>query len=110
MSATAEQETAARTKAARARLALASAYESFVAGRKVAVGDDGRTLSMAAAAIDLAIELLSPPAPELALAAGSCKEAAELLAQTRAYAPGGSIAIVVDPGKRKLEEALALLS
>jgi hypothetical protein len=100
-----EQDTAAQAKAA-----LTSAYESFVAARKVAIGDDGRTLMMAAAAVDLAIEFLSPPAPDLALAAGSCKEAQGLVDQTRAYAPGGSIAIVVDPGKRKLEEALALLA
>jgi len=105
LSATSEHDTAAQAKAA-----LISAYESLVAARKVAVGDDGRTLLMAAAAVDLAIEFLSPPAPDLALAAGSCKEAQELVGKTRAYAPGGSIAIVVDPGKRKLEEALALLA
>lgn len=105
MSAKPEHDTAALAKAA-----LTSAYESLVAAKKVAIGDDGRTLMMAAAAVDLAIECLSPPSTDLALAAGSCREAFMLVGKTRAYAPGGSIALVVDPGKRKLEEALALLS
>jgi hypothetical protein len=96
--------------AARARAALTSAYESLVAAKKVVVGDDGRTLMMAAAAVDLAIECLSPPSIDLPLAAGSCQEAYALVAKTRAYAPGGSIAMVVDPGKQKIEEALSLLS
>ncbi len=89
---------------------MTSAYESLVAAKKVVVGDDGRTLVMAAAAVDLAIECLSPPALDLALAAGSCREAYDLVASTRAYAPGGSIAVAMEPGKRKLEEALSLLS
>jgi hypothetical protein len=81
-----------------------------VAAKKVVVGDDGRTLMMAAAAVDLAIECLSPPAPDFTLAAGSCQEAYDLVAKTRDYAQGGSIAMVMDPGKRKIEEALSLLS
>ena len=95
--------------AAHARATLAAAYQGFVTAAKVAVGDDGRTLLMAAAAVDLAIEHLTPPAADPAAAAGSCREAHALLNTTRAYAPGGNIAVVLDAARRKLDEALDVL-
>ncbi len=95
--------------AAHARATLAAAYQGLVAASKVAVGDDGRTLLMAAAAVDLAIEHLTPPAADPASAAVSCREAHALLAKTRAYASGGNIAMALDAGRQKLEEALVLL-
>jgi hypothetical protein len=95
--------------AARAKAALTTSYDGLVAASKVAVGDDGRTLLMAAAAVDLAIEHLTPPTPDTAAAAGSCQEAHALLGKTRAYAPGGSIAVVLDGGRQKLDDALKLL-
>jgi len=95
--------------AARAKAALTAAHEGLVAGSKVAIGDDGRTLLMAAAAVDLAIEHLTPPAADLVSAAASCREAGDLVGTTRAYAPGGTIALVLDAGRRNLDEALKLL-
>jgi hypothetical protein len=95
--------------AAAARLALAAAYEGLVAASKVAVGDDSRTLLMAAASVDLAIEYLTPPAPDTAAALDSCDEARALIGTTRAYAPGGNIAIALDAGQQQLDEALRLL-
>jgi hypothetical protein len=92
-----------------ARATLAAAYQAFIAAAKVAVGDDGRTLLMAAAAVDLAIEHLTPPSPDPTSAASSCREAHTLLANTRAYAPGGNIAMALDAGRQKLDEALDLL-
>jgi hypothetical protein len=95
--------------AAQARAALTASYEGLVAASKVAVGDDGRTLLMAAAAVDLGIEHLTPPAPDAASAVASCREALALLGKTRAYASGGNIARTLDVGRQKLDEALALL-
>ena len=95
--------------ATHAKVALTASYEGLVAASKVAVGDDGRTLLMAAAAVDLAIEHLSPPAPDTDSAAGSCREARDLLGTTRAYASGGNIARVLDQGRQKLDEAIDLL-
>jgi hypothetical protein len=95
--------------AAHAKTTLAAAYQGLVAASKVAVGDDGRTLLMAAAAVDLAIEHLTPPTTDAASAASSCREAHALLANTRAYAPGGNIAVALDAGRQKLDEALLLL-
>lgn len=97
-------------KAAVARTALADAYTSFVAASKVVVGDDGRILLAAAAAIDLAVELLTPPMAETDLAARSCREAILLTSKTRSYAAGGNIANLLDPARKKLDDALRLLS
>jgi hypothetical protein len=104
LSATPKHDTAALAKSA-----LTHAYEGLVAASKVAVGDDGRTLLMAAAAVDLAIEHLTPPTPDAASAADSCREAQHLLDNTRAYASGGNIAQTLDVGRHKLDEALRLL-
>jgi hypothetical protein len=104
LSATPQHDTAARAKAA-----LTTSYQGLVAASKVAVGDDGRVLLMAAAAVDLAIEHLTPPTPDAASAVSSCREARALLGKTRAYAPGGNIAVVLDAGRQKLDEALKLL-
>jgi hypothetical protein len=98
-----------KNAAARARAMLQDAYTELVAGSKVAVGDDGRILLAAAAAVDLAVELLTPPDADAAMASGSCREALELTRRTRSYAQGGSIANVLDPAKQKLESALKLL-
>jgi hypothetical protein len=95
---------------AKARAVLADAYTEMVAASKVAVGDDGQTLLGAAAAIDLAVEFLTPPAAEVALAAGSCREALALVSNTRSYAPGGNIANLLDPARKKLDDALRLLA
>ncbi len=89
---------------------LADAYTAMVAASKVAVGDDGQTLAGAAAAIDLAVEFLTPPTAEIVLAAGSCREALALVNNTRSYAPGGSIANLLDPARKKLDDALRLLA
>jgi hypothetical protein len=96
--------------AAQARVALTTAYTELLAASKVAVGDDGKTLIVAAAALDLAVELLTPPNPEVAMATNSCREALELLAETRTYAQGGNIANLLDPAKKKIEAALKLLA
>jgi hypothetical protein len=95
--------------AARAKTTLAVAYTELVAASKVAVGDDGRSLLAAAAAVDLAVELLTPPDIDTAMASGSCREALELTRSTRSYAQGGTIAKALDPAKQKLEDALELL-
>jgi len=107
-----EQLTTTPTKdsAAEARAALATAYTELLAASKVAVGDDGRTLISAAAAVDLAVELLTPPDPDAAMAANSCREALELVKQTRSYAQGGNIANLLDPARQKIEGALKTLS
>jgi hypothetical protein len=96
--------------AARARALLAEAYTELIGASKVAVGDDGKTLLGAAAAIDLAVELLTPPTPDAAFAANSCREALELANSTRAYASGGNIAKLLDGGRDKVAAALKLLS
>jgi len=57
----------------------------------------------------VAIEHLTPPSLDPASAANSCREAHALLANTRAYAPGGNIAVALDAGRQKLDEALVLL-
>lgn len=95
--------------AAAARVALAASYEGLIAASKVAVGNDSRTLLMAAASVDLAIEHLTPPAPDIASAVASCREAFALIGETRAYAPGGNIARALDAGRQKLDDALRLL-
>jgi len=95
--------------AARAKATLAAAYTELVAASKVAVGDDGKALLAASAAVDLAIELLTPPDTDAAMASGSCREALELTRSTRSYAQGGTIAKALDPAKQKLEDALELL-
>lgn len=96
--------------AARARLLLAAAYTELVSASKVAVGDDGKTLLGAAAAVDLAVELLTPPTADVSFAASSCREALELAKTTRAYAAGGNIAKLIDAGRDKLAAVLELLS
>jgi hypothetical protein len=101
--------TPTKESAAQVRAALATAYTELLAASKVAVGDDGRTLVSAAAAADLAVELLTPPDPDVAMAANSCREALELLGQTRTYAQGGNIAKSLDPAKKKIEAALKIL-
>jgi len=95
--------------AARAKVTLAAAYTELVAASKIAVGDDGKTLLAAAAAADLAVELLTPPDIDAAMASASCREALELTRGTRSYAQGGTIAKTLDPAKQKLESALKLL-
>ena len=95
--------------AAQARTALATAYTELLAASKVAVGEDGKTLIVAAAAVDLAVELLTPPDPDAAMAANSCREALELLGKTSSYAQGGNIANLLDPARKKLEDPLKLL-
>ena len=94
---------------AEARVILATAYTELTAAAKVAVGDDGGTLLAAAAAVDLAVELLTPPDADVALAANSCLEALHLAGQTRAYAQGGNIANLLEPAKQKVAHALKLL-
>jgi hypothetical protein len=64
----------------------------------------------AAAAIDVAVESLTPPSPDVALAMSSCREALELMSTTRAYAQGGTIANSLDAAKRKVELALKTLA
>lgn len=88
---------------------MATAFAELTAASKVAVGDDGRTLLAAAAAVDLAVELLTPPDTDAATAANSCREALDLASQTREYAQGGNIANLLEPAKRKVEQALKLL-
>jgi hypothetical protein len=95
--------------AAQVRRVLENAYQELLAAAKVAVVDDGETLAVAAAAVDVAIEALMPPQPDVALAASSCHEALELARRTRAYAQGGNIANALDPARRKLEDALKRL-
>jgi hypothetical protein len=94
---------------AQARAILATAYTELVAASKVAVGDDGRTLLGAAAAVDLAVEALTPPDADTAMAVSSCREALELTNATRAYAQGGNIAKLLDPAKKKVADALKIL-
>jgi len=88
---------------------LAAAYTELSAASKVVVGDDGRTLLAAAAAVDLAVEMLTPPDTDAAMAAQSCREALQLAQTTRSYAQGGNIANVLDPAKQKLTDALKML-
>lgn len=88
---------------------LATAYTELTAASKVVVGDDGRTLLAAAAAVDLAVEMLTPPDTDAATAAQSCREALTLTQTTRSYAQGGNIANVLDPAKQKLSDALKML-
>jgi hypothetical protein len=95
--------------AAAARAVLATAYAELVAASKVVVGDDGKTLLAAAAAVDLAVEMLTPPDTDAATAGQSCREALELVQTTRSYAQGGNIANVLDPAKQKLADALKML-
>jgi hypothetical protein len=95
--------------AAQTRATLATAYTELVAAAKVAVGDDGKILLGAAAAVDLAVEMLTPPDTDAAMAAQSCREALELTRSTRSYAQGGNIAKALDPAKQKLEDALKAL-
>jgi hypothetical protein len=96
-------------RAAQARALLETAYKELLAAAKVVVGDDGPTLLSAAAAVDVAVECLVPPQVELALATSSCRDAIAQARATRSYAQGGSIANLLDPARRKLDEALALL-
>jgi hypothetical protein len=95
--------------AARARATLATAYTELLAAAKVAVGADGQVLVGAAAAVDVAVELLTPPHTDAAMAAQSCRDALELTRTTRSYAQGGTIAKALDPAKRKLEDTLKVL-
>lgn len=102
-------ESATKAAALSARALLEIAYKELLAAAKVAVGDDGATLMAAAASTDVAVESLLPSAPELGLASASCREALDLASRTRAYAPGGSIANLLDPARQKLADALKLL-
>lgn len=95
--------------AAQARATLTAAYTELGTASKVAVGDDGKSLLAAAAAVDLAVELLTPPDIDAAMASASCREALELTRGTRSYAQGGTIAKALEPAKQKLESALKLL-
>jgi hypothetical protein len=95
--------------AAQIRATLAAAYTELIAASKVAVGEDGKTLLGVAAAVDLAVESLIPPAPDRALASSSCREALSLLEKTRTYAQGGNIAKLLDPARAKIEAMLSAL-
>jgi hypothetical protein len=57
----------------------------------------------------LAVEMLTPPDTDIAMAVRSCREALDLARGTRAYAPGGNIAKSLDPAKQKVEDALKVL-
>jgi hypothetical protein len=96
--------------AAQARAMLAAAYKDLLAASKVAVGDDGGTLLGAAAAIDVAVECLTPPNTDTPLAMSSCREALELTSKTRTYAQGGNIANSLDAAKRHVADALKILA
>jgi hypothetical protein len=100
----------ATDRAARARALLDAAYTELVAAAKVVVGDDARLLLTAASSVDLTVEALTPPGVDVALARGSCNEALGLAHQTRAYAQGGTIANALEPARKKIEDALALLT
>lgn len=93
----------------RARELLENSYKGLLAASKVVVGEDSPTLMAAAAAVDVAIESLLPPAGDVELARSSCREALELARKTRSYAQGGNIANLLDPARQKLAEALELL-
>jgi hypothetical protein len=72
------------------RAELEAAHADLGAARKKAIGDDGKIFLAAAAAIELAIEYLTPPDTERALAAQSCREAIALLKITRAHGQGSA--------------------
>jgi hypothetical protein len=72
------------------RAELEATRADLDAASKKAIGDDGRIFLAAAAAVDLAIEALTPPNAESALAAQSCSEALTLLKITRAHRGGSS--------------------
>ncbi|HZF27573.1 MAG TPA: hypothetical protein VE907_00505 [Gammaproteobacteria bacterium] len=73
-----------------ARAELEAAHSDLAVARKKAIGDDGKILLAAAAAIELAIEYLTPPHTERALAAQSCREAVALMKITRAHGQGSA--------------------
>jgi hypothetical protein len=75
---------------AQVRAELEAAHSDLNAAAKKAIGDDGRIFMAAAAALELAIESLTPPSTESALAAQSCREALALLKVSRAHGQGGS--------------------
>jgi hypothetical protein len=103
-------ESNAQAFAAQARALLESAHAELLAAAKIVVGDDGQRLVVAAASVDLAVEMLMPPDSDSALAASSCRDALGEVSATRDYAAGGTIANALEPARKKLEDALALLS
>jgi len=91
---------------------LSAAHADLSAVSKRAIGDDGRILFGAAAAVDLAVESLMPPNVDRELAAQSCEEALKLAKVTRAYEQresGGSIAQALAQAMKKIEDALKLV-
>ncbi len=95
-----------------ARDALGAARTDLAAASKRGVGDDGKIFFGAAAAIDVAVEFLTPPHVDRALAAQSCHEALALARLTRAYATresGGSNASLLEHATKNMEGALKAL-
>jgi hypothetical protein len=97
--------------AARARASLEAAHADLEAASKKAIGDDVKIFFGAAAAIELAIEYLTPPHTDAAPAAQSTREALELLKLTRAQKQGSSsnAGMLLEQALRKIEAGLKLL-
>jgi hypothetical protein len=98
--------------ATRLRDLLATAHADLSAVSKRAIGDDGRILFGAAAALDVAVEAVMPPNVDRVLAAQSCEEALKLVKVTRAHEQresGGAIAQSLAQATRKIEDALKLI-
>jgi hypothetical protein len=91
---------------------LSAVHADVSAISKRAIGDDGRILFGAAAAIDVAVEALMPPEVDRELAAQSCEEALKLIKLTRAYGQrdsGGSISQALMLAMQKLADVLKLV-
>ena len=97
--------------APRARAELDAAHADLTAASKKAIGDDGKMFFGVAAAIELAVECLTPPSSDPALAAQSCREALELAKLTRAHAQGSSsnAGNLLEQAKKRIASALKLL-
>ena len=106
------KDTASSDPAKQARDALAAAYADLTVASKRGIAEDGKILFGAAAAIDVAVELLMPPNEDRELAAQSCQEALKLVKLTRAYAQrdaGGSVAQVLDDAMKGIADAVKVL-
>jgi hypothetical protein len=106
------KDAASTDPAKQARDALAAAYADLTVASKRGIAEDGKILFGAAAAIDVAVELLMPPNEDRESAAQSCQEALKLVKLTRAYAQrdaGGSVAQVLDAAMKRIADALKLL-
>jgi len=97
--------------ATNARAELDLALADLNSASKKAIGEDGRIFVAAAAALELAIEALTPPNAERALAAQSCREALALLKITRAHRGGASsnAGIVLEQVAERLGRVTGLL-